>query len=89
MTKNIKINNNNRNDITIIKFLFIVFILICLCFFISYKNCNDNLNLYINIEQLFSYDINLNNDICIFIKNKLLKENVLLIMKMNFIFLFL
>ena len=74
MTKNIIINyNNNKNDKTI-KIIFVVFILILLCFFINYKNCNDNLHLYINIEQIFSYDINLNDDTCIFIKNKLLER---------------
>ena len=73
MTKNIKINSSN--DRIIAKFFVVIFILILLlCFFINFKNCNDNLNLYINLEQIFGYDLNLNNETCLFIKNKLMER---------------
>ena len=72
MTKNIKLNNGN--DKNILKIIFVVIISILLCFFISYKNSNDNLYLNINIEQIFGSDINLKNETCLFIKNKLLER---------------
>ena len=65
------INTNNK---IFAKIIFAVIILIFEGFIINYKNRKNNLDLYINLKQIFQNNINLNNDSCLFIKNKLIKR---------------